>query len=133
MTAPSHTKEYIAAQNHKDYLRTRAWRRSFPDHPSHKFPDDLIAERCEQWVTKRRAMGKTTVYREDIYCEIICPDDGDRAYHRIVEGRIKKYIKQMVTIYMNRNYPVLSKAWWDISRTMRGEPCHATTAGCPTE
>lgn len=136
MTAPSHTKEYIAAQNHRDYLRQRARRRANPNHPCHRWSDEAIQNGCEQWATKRREANKESANRDDIYCEIICPDDNARAYHRYVESRDRKYLKQMITVYMDRTYPVMESTRhtrsWNISLPLGGEPCPATTAECLT-
>lgn len=194
MTAPSHTKEYVADQNRpeitrcsrckkyqprelfidegkiyktcnvcrtylkrpdnalrrREYMRAhypyynnalKQQRRQNPNHPCHFYPDELITTSCEKMIAARITQGKTDVDRGDIYVEIVC-SDGLYRQSPVTSTDHKRYIKGLITTYMNARFPLLvdrtKRKVWDISSRVNlasssgGEPCPATTADCLT-
>ena len=103
---PSMTKERARREraNRKDREMRRAAMRADPSHPCHKYPDELIHLHCDKMVEARRQSGKDTVDRDDILCEIICRDS-KTMYRSKFPSEFKKYVRFMITVYMNPKYP----------------------------
>jgi hypothetical protein len=124
----------VRIYNARNAEKNREWRRAKPSHPCHRYPDEVITNACRECIMGSTMKG--TVNRQDIYIEIILPDGKSQFGTRPLDAGDKRYVKKSITAYMDKLYPVAlvtrRNRWWDISRTLGGEPCHAITAECLT-
>jgi hypothetical protein len=105
--------------NHREMLQKKARRRADPNHPCHTYPDELIYSTCDRMITAALGNGKATIEREDIYTELLCPNDNQRLFRKGVTSRVKKYLKLMISSYLDPRYTVVfgekRRRVWDIS------------------